>query len=220
MPESVHTGSIPVWTVFFVKKLTKILVTSILLFSLFWLGGIIFDRQQLDNNLIRLHVVANSDSEADQAVKLQVRDAIVSSLQPDMQKISGIAEAKEYLCGKLQQLEETANSALAASGSSLQAVVTLEKEAFSTRDYETFSLPAGVYESLRVTIGEGEGKNWWCVVFPTLCIPATAEGFEDVAAGAGFPEALTAALEGERGYEVRFFLLDALGRMEGYFRKG
>ena len=169
MPESVHTGSIPVWTVFFVKKLTKILVTSILLFSLFWLGGIIFDRQQLDNNLIRLHVVANSDSEADQAVKLQVRDAIVSSLQPDMQKISGRAEAKEYLCGKLQQLEETANSALAASGSSLQAVVTLEKEAFSTRDYETFSLPAGVYESLRVTIGEGAGKNWWCtsaMMFP------------------------------------------------------
>ena len=220
MPESVHTGSIPVWTVFFVKKLTKILVTSILLFSLFWLGGIIFDRQQLDNNLIRLHVVANSDSEADQAVKLQVRDAIVSSLQPDMQKISGIAEAKEYLCGRLQQLEETANSALAASGSSFQAVVTLDKEAFPTRDYETFSLPAGVYESLRVTIGEGAGKNWWCVVFPSLCLPAAGEDMTDVAAGAGFSDPLTDTLQQKEGYEIRFFLLDCLGWLQNLFFHG
>jgi stage II sporulation protein R len=182
------------------KKLTMIICTSILLGSLFWLGGLVFDRQQLDNNLIRLHVVANSNSEADQAVKLQVRDAIMSSLQPDMQKISGITEAKEYLCGKLQQLEETANSALAACGSSLQAVVTLKKEAFPTREYETFSLPAGVYESLRVTIGEGEGKNWWCGVFPSLCLPAAGEDMTDAAVGAGFSDPLTDTLQQKEGF--------------------
>ena len=202
------------------KKLTIIICTSILLCSLFWLGGLISDRQQLDNNLIRLHVVANSDSEADQLVKLQVRDAIIDSLQPDMQEMSGITEAKEYLCSRLQQLEETANSALAACGNSLQAVVTLEKEAFPTRDYETFSLPAGIYESLRVTIGEGEGKNWWCVVFPSLCLPAAGEDMTDVAAGAGFSDSLTDTLQQKEGYEVRFFLLDCLGWLQNLFFRG
>ena len=100
------------------------------------------------------------------------------------------------------------------------ATVSLAVEEFATRVYDTFTLPAGVYEALRITIGEGEGKNWWCVVFPTLCVPATSQGFEDVAAGAGFPDTLTAALEGEEGYEIRFYLLDLLGKVEGYFFEG
>ena len=99
-------------------------------------------------------------------------------------------------------------------------MATLDKEVFDTRYYDTFTLPAGVYEALRITIGEGEGKNWWCVGFPTLCLPATSEGFEDVAAGAGFPDTLTAALEGERGYRVRFILLDLLGKWQGKNFKG
>ena len=99
-------------------------------------------------------------------------------------------------------------------------MVTLGKEVFDTRYYDTFTLPAGVYEALRITIGEGQGKNWWCVVFPTLCVPATSDGFEDVAAGAGFPDALTSALEGESGYELRFFLLDLLGKWQSRGYKG
>jgi stage II sporulation protein R len=92
-------------------------------------------------------------------------------------------------------------------------------EEFSKRVYDTFSLPAGLYESLRIIIGEGEGKNWWCVVFPELCLPATSEGFEETASCAGFPDALTAALEGEEGYEIRFFLLDVLGRLENLIHR-
>ena len=89
----------------------------------------------------------------------------------------------------------------------------------SRRDcsYETFRLPAGVYESLRIVIGTGEGHNWWCVVFPSLCIPATSSGFADIAVGAGFDSSLTAALEGQAGYEIRFYLLDQLGRLENIF---
>jgi len=88
------------------------------------------------------------------------------------------------------------------------------------RNYDTFRLPAGVYESLRIVIGEGEGKNWWCVVFPELCLPATAEGFESVAVGSGFSEALSGALTGETQYEIRFFLLDCFGRLENFFFHG
>ena len=99
-------------------------------------------------------------------------------------------------------------------------MVTLCKEAFDTRYYDTFTLPAGIYEALRITIGEGEGHNWWCVAFPSLCLSATSEEFADKAAGAGFPDSLTGALDGEEKYEVRFFLLDALGELEKFLYAG
>ena len=93
-----------------------------------------------------------------------------------------------------------------------RAVVTLCRETFDIRKYDTFTLPAGVYESLRVVIGEGQGHNWWCVAFPTLCMSATTEDFEAAAQTAGMDENLSETLTG--GYQLRFFLLDALGRAE------
>ena len=128
-------------------------------------------------------------------------------------------EAKAYLQENLPKIRTIANETLNAMGFDGEAVVTLCKEAFDTRYYDTFTLPAGVYESLRITIGEGEGKNWWCVAFPTLCVPATTEGFADAAVGAGFSDTLSNTLAGEEGYEVRFYLLDALGRLENIFFK-
>lgn len=199
------------------RKLWNRLVFCFLLAALFWCGTLIADRQRLNDELIRLHVVANSNSREDQTVKLQVRDAVVASLQSAMKDLGDMEQARAYLEENLPKIQAVANGVLAQAGFDTEAVVTLCRETFDTRFYDTFTLPAGVYESLRITLGEGEGKNWWCVVFPTLCIPATSEGFEDVAAGAGFSNALNGALTGEEGYEVRFFLLDVLGRIENRF---
>ena len=189
-------------------------------FSLAWCAGVIRDRADLGDKLIRLHVVANSDSDEDQAVKLRVRDAVLESLREEMAGITDFEQARAYIRENLPKIRQTANECLEALGYRGNAVVTLGKEVFDTRYYDTFTLPAGVYEALRITIGEGQGKNWWCVVFPTLCVPATSEGFEDVAAGADFPDALTSALEGESGYELRFFLLDLLGKWQSRGYKG
>ena len=167
--------------------------------------------------MIRLHVVASSDSREDQAIKLRVRDAVTEYLQTAMVDIADMKQAKSYLQENLPKLQALANQVLEAAGVEPDAVVTLTKEAFDTRYYDTFRLPAGVYESLRIVIGEGEGKNWWCVVFPSLCLPATSSGFESVAAGAGFDEALIGTLEGKSEYEIRFFLLDKLGELENKF---
>ena len=191
-----------------------------MLVCLVWCGTLIADRQRLREELIRLHVVANSDSEEDQSLKLRVRDAVVESLQQGMADMTDTEQAKAYLQENLPKIENLANQVLAQAGCSDTAQVSLMLEEFNTRIYDTFTLPAGIYESLRIIIGEGEGRNWWCVVFPSLCIPATSEGFEDTAAGAGFPESLTGALEGEAGYEVRFFLLDALGSLENLLHEG
>ena len=80
-------------------------------------------------------------------------------------------EAAEHYSPQLPALEEGANAVLSKEGKEYHAAVTLDEEAFPTRFYDTFSLPAGIYDSLRVTIGSGQGKNWWCVVFPRLCMP-------------------------------------------------
>ena len=214
MVNTVHTGIISGWTVFFMKKLYKRIVLCACICAFFWTWSIFRDRDKLNEQLIRLHVVANSDSEEDQAVKLRVRDAVVESLREEMANITDIDLARAYIQENLPKIQQTANDCLRALGYAPDAVGTLKEEVFDTRYYDTFTLPAGVYEALRITIGEGDGKNWWCVVFPTLCVPATSDGFEDVAAGAGFPDTLTAALEGEQGYEVRFFLLDMLGKLQ------
>ena len=202
------------------KKILKRIVLCACISGCIWCWSLISDRERLNEELIRLHVVAASDSEEDQAVKLQVRDAVIDSLSGAMSDLKDVDQAKAYLQENLPKIQQTANDCLHALGCKDSAIVTLEKELFDTRYYETFSLPAGIYEALRITIGEGAGKNWWCVVFPTLCVPATSDGFEDVSAGAGFPDTLTAALEGEQGYEIRFYLLDVLGRLEGCLFKG
>ena len=192
------------------RKLLRRVQICLLLVALVWCGTLLADRQRLNQELIRLHVVAASDSEADQTLKLRVRDAVMESLSLAMENVTDAEAAKSYIRSVLPQLETIANSVLEAAGCEDRAVVTFAEEAFGTREYEGFTLPAGVYEALRIVIGDGEGENWWCVVFPTFCLGAD---FGETAACAGFPESLTGALTGE-GYEIRFFFLDLLGRLE------
>ena len=185
-----------------------------------YMGSIVADKQQLTANVLRLHVVANSDSAEDQAIKLKVRDAVLTAAEAVIAGAEDKAQAQTMLAAHLENLEAAANTVLDELGCTDRAQVTLTEEAFSTREYDTFTLPAGVYDALRVTIGEGQGRNWWCVVFPSLCIPAASENVEDAAAGAGFSDSLSGAITGQPKYQVRFYFMDALGRLENFFRKG
>lgn len=178
------------------------------------------DRQFLHDSLIRLHVVGSTDKTEDQAVKLQVRDAVTAWIQTQMRGVETAEEARIFLRDHLEDLEQVANRTLEDSGFSDRASVSFLEEEFPVREYDTFSLPSGVYYSLRIRIGEGQGRNWWCVVFPSLCLGATTQQMQDTAASAGFEEDLTNALTGEDGYEYRFFLLDCLGMLENFFHMG
>lgn len=200
------------------RKFLKRCILWLILTSFFCFGTVLADRKVLNENLIRLHVVAASDDELDQAVKLRVRDAILAAVEDSMAHIPSAEAAQAYLASHLQELETAANDALASAGSGDRAEVTLRKEAFAARQYDTFALPAGVYQALRVTIGPGQGRNWWCVVFPTLCMAPTRQDLTDTAAGAGFSDGLTNTLTQQKGYEVRFFLLDCLGWLENWIR--
>lgn len=185
--------------------------------ALTWGAGLLRDSKALEENLVRLHVVANSDSQEDQDLKLQVRDAIVAQLNGVMEELDSAQEAKEFLAEHLGELEDTANRVLQQAGSHLKAQVSLALEEFPTRVYDTFQLPAGLYEALRVTIGEGAGHNWWCVVFPTLCVPASSEGFQETAEASGLSSQLAGTLTREEGeYEIRFQFLDWLGQVKNW----
>ena len=168
--------------------------------------GIVTDSQALHDELLRLHVVGASDSVEDQDVKLRVRDAVLQSLEEGLKQVTDPQAAYDYVARMLPKVEEAANRALAAAGFSDTVAVSLTEEAFPTRDYDTFSLPAGVYKALRVVIGEGEGKNWWCGVFPQLCM---GEEFVETASLSG---ELSQTLTGE--YEIRFWLLEKFGEMK------
>ena len=196
------------------KKLVNRVFVCFLIAAVFWTGSLIADRQKLRDQLIRLHVVGASNSEEDQTVKLLVKDAVVEYLNAAMADIADVEAAKAYVSENLPKIQKAANDALIALGVEPTAVATFCKEEFGKRVYDTFSLPSGIYDSLRITIGEAEGRNWWCVVFPTLCFSATAEELETVAAGAGFSDALTGAITGQEKYEIRFYFLDLLGKLE------
>ena len=119
--------------------------------------GIVTDSQALQEELLRLHVVGASDSQEDQEVKLLVRDAVLDSLEEGLRDVTDPQAAYDYVARMLPKGEEAANRALAAAGFSVTVAVSLTEEAFPTREYDTFSLPAGVYKALRVVIGEGVG---------------------------------------------------------------
>ena len=201
------------------RKTWKRLGICFLAVVIVWMGMLILDRQTLQKELVRLHVVAASDSAEDQAMKLHLKDAVVCSLKEDLGKLRDAEEATAYLQANLPKIEAMANRILQEAGSEDVATVRLGPEEFLRRKYDTFSLPAGIYQALRITIGTGEGQNWWCVAFPGLCLPATTEGFEDAASCAGLSEGLTATLEEKNGYELRFWLLDAMGRLENFLHR-
>jgi len=202
------------------KKILRRIVICGLFAACCWSFFLLSDKKQLRDGLIRFHVVAHSDNKEDQAIKEVVRDAVLRSIQEDLQKITDIQQAKKYLLNNLPKIQQIVRQTLNDLNFQKNASVTLCRETFAVRHYDTFSLPAGVYDSLRIVIGDGLGKNWWCVSFPTLCIPATTTGFADAAVEAGFSDTLVQTITGNKGYEIRFFFLDQLGKLENILFQG
>lgn len=129
----------------------------------------------LRQNVLRLHIIANSDSEADQAVKLLVRDKILEESSDIFAGETDLKEAEEKAAAQIGKFCETAELVLSENGFSYGASAEIGDSYFETREYEDFTLPAGNYRSLIIRLGKAEGKNWWCVIFPAVCIPAAGE---------------------------------------------
>ena len=154
---------------------------------------------QLPRDVVRLHVVANSNGAEDQAVKLLVRDAVLEEAARWYQGAGSMEEASSQLCTHLQSIAGAARQVLGEQGVGYSATAQMTEMYFPTRDSGDFRLPAGRYRTLRVTLGEGAGKNWWCVVFPSLCLPAATQ--EE--ALLTLPEGERQVVEGGQGVQVK-----------------
>lgn len=129
-------------------------------------------------NVLRLHILANSDSEQDQQLKLKVRDRLLEEGSYYLEYAQNEEDAENIIRPQLEKLREVAAEEIRQQGFSYDVRVELGEEYFGTRSYKDTTLPAGRYRALRVLIGSGEGKNWWCVMFPPMCLPAAEESSE------------------------------------------
>ena len=183
-----------------------------IIITLFVTTGAAKNQNALAEKLIRLHVVAASDSDADQTLKLRVRDAVLGALGEQLDGVNDAEAARSVISDNFDTIEATALEEIYASGFDYDVTVSLRVEDFPTREYETFSLPTGQYTALRVVIGEGNGKNWWCVVFPPLCTDL---------AGTSSSEAFSLLDDDEikliteqEGYVVRFKCIELLNSIK------
>ena len=161
-------------------------------------------QDELADKVVRLHVLANSDSEEDQALKLRVRDVVLAHATAILEQSADRREAESRLRGQLLELERIAAKEIAAEGYDYPVTVNLENTDFPTKEYDGFTLPAGEYLALRVIIGEGKGQNWWCVVFPPLCTAASADVPASALAAGFSEEEVSLITEENQGYVLKF----------------
>ncbi len=161
-------------------------------------------QSRLADRVVRLHVLANSDSEEDQSLKLLVRDQVLQQAAGILEGAEDRQTAESRLRGSLPDLEAAAARTVAANGYDYPVTAELEETEFPTKEYDGFALPAGRYLALRVSIGRAEGRNWWCVVFPPLCAAASEEVPQTALASGLTEEQVALITEEDRGYELRF----------------
>ena len=195
------------------KKWEIALFVSVLI-AVIWGINIQNQQKQLADKLIRFHVVADSDDEEDQRIKLEVRDAVLNKMELLLNDANSRVEAERIISENIDLITDVAKRELSEQGDINDVNVTLTEESFPTRYYDTFTLPAGNYTSLRITIGEGEGHNWWCVVFPPIC---TTAAIEDADTAAFTDSELELITEEDTETIIKFKTLEIFAKVREWF---
>lgn len=169
-------------------------------------------QQQLAEKVIRFHVLANSDGAEDQQLKLSVRDAIGSYMQEELLQVEDKAACEKLIEERLEEIEQVAESVITSAGYSYEVAACLTECEFPVKTYGEYTFPAGNYEALRVTIGEGKGANWWCVMYPNMCFENSMYEVVDENAKKALREVLDEeeyeAVFASGKYEIRFRFLE------------
>ncbi len=172
------------------------------------LSSLSFDRdcEDIRQNLLRLHVIASGDTQKEQELKLKVRDAILTAGADIFSQNDDLTKAKSKAEENIGILQSIAESTLRKNGCTYPVVVEITECYFPTRQYENITLPAGKYNAVRVIIGEGKGKNWWCVMFPPMCLPAAKENEAELSDVLN--EKSMNIVENGKKYEVRLWIVE------------
>lgn len=194
----------------------KVLIFTLTLCTLFLLIGLlpVHGEAEIYDNVLRLHVLANSDSEEDQALKLKVRDAILSVGEGVFDGCESREEAVQIAEESLEIWQSVAQQVVWDEGYDYEVHVALDTEEYPTRTYDSLCFPSGEYLSLRVILGKGDGQNWWCVLFPPLCMSAASRQAEDdgayIAVGLTGNQYRVITESEQTTYSVRFKILDSI----------
>ena len=188
------------------KKLHPLEIALLLALALtaLWGAWSLQRQDHLERKMIRLHVIANSDEAADQELKLQVRDRVLTMAEGILTRADSREEAMAQLEEDLPKIEAAAAGEIARQGYHYGVTARLERTEFPHKTYDGFALPAGEYTALRVVIGEGKGQNWWCVVFPPLCTTAASDRSETAIAAGWEQDDLDLVTEENTGYVLKF----------------
>ena len=157
------------------KRFLRILIAAAALCILFVTVPFQNSCEELYEDVFRVHIIPNSDSAADQSLKLTVRDAVLSDISPLFRSVRTKEDAMRITEENRDRIEQTAQRALCAAGSAQTVTAKIRNLYFNTRVYDGFVMPAGYYDALELTIGEGKGQNFWCVMYPTLCVGAATK---------------------------------------------
>ncbi|MBE6547967.1 MAG: stage II sporulation protein R [Ruminococcaceae bacterium] len=172
--------------------------------------------EEIYDSVVRLHVLANSDSEEDQALKLQVRDEILLITAPILKECKTQDQAKEILSAAIPDIKAAAEKKIASLGYNYPVEVLLDNEYYPTKEYESCAFPEGEYLSLRVIIGEGEGQNWWCCLFPPLCLSGATSKVQNedafISVGLSTEQYKIITETNTPKYKVRFKILEVFQR--------
>ena len=187
--------------------------------TLIWGIWSLQEQDALEKKMIRLHVLANSDEQYDQELKLLVRDRVLTEATALLEESADMQDARTRLENALPQLEQTARQEIAAQGYDYTVSARLENTEFPLKEYDGFALPAGEYLALRVLIGKAEGQNWGCVVYPPLCTAAAAD-MEETAMSSGLGKGeLSLITEENTGYVLKFRSLELWESLRQWMKK-
>lgn len=189
------------------KKIEISVAIALVISVIVSVSGFAVGCRDIRSSAVRLHILANSDSEADQAVKLLVRDALLECGSELFDGSTDTFLVEKRLENEKEKLISVAEKVLRENGFDYGADIILVNEYFSTREYEGFTMPAGRYLALRVILGKGEGHNWWCVMFPPLCLPAASQ---DVDLEVYFGSNGASIAQSKPKYEIRFKIVDII----------
>ena len=199
-----------------VLKTEAAILTAVIIASACSIAGFAYRCSQVRESVLRMHVIANSDSDEDQALKLKVRDAVLERGSELFDGTMTADEARERIEPKKDELVEAAREVIVSEGFDYPVTVEVVDEYFATRCYGDLTMPAGKYTAIKVVIGEGEGKNWWCVMFPPLCLPA-AEGENSTDIDAFLDGGEVKVVRSSEKYEPRFKIVELIEKFRSNF---
>lgn len=193
---------------------SKALISGFIISMLISFTGFFNRCECISDKIFRLHIIANSDCEFDQNLKLKVRDRILNDFGSKFQNNYDLVSVEKLTEENIENIKNAASDEIKANGYDYPVNIYITRMYFNTRIYDDISMPAGTYDALRIIIGEGKGKNWWCVMFPPMCVPA-ARGKDELSTVLNEDE--IKILENKNEYEFKFKILEVFSEIKNFF---